>query len=681
MKSKAAFDSFAPKLKAGNVSPSGRQLVYETSDGELHIVLPIEVADILVLATGRYTMRQIVEKVYKLKGFVHFRTIFTTIHQLRDHGFLENGDELENVSWWASHDGSFDWWHKVFSISKRISWKQPRPTIFYLLSLALVAGEILSALWIPWPPISTATFLYDGSLTKGFFVAIGLFLFFQFAQALLKVLLQLLLTGNAFGLAVKLYPWGPVLSAKDEPVFLVTNRLFLSLFHTAILLLPMFLSSMLLGISVPVYEFGVGVAIIKLIFDLSPYTASPFMLAIRSLLTLSRSDLLAGYLNEKSLLYLLGASIKKKTALRIRVLFISYLIMWSAVVFWGAVKGLYIAGMAFSIEPLTALLLWFFTGGIVVWLAAQSFLQIRTLTARSMAQFRTYLKARARSKNTRDWSSSDLVDLLSQLPLFSYFSTSLLEKIIEKSEVTRVQAGSRIITQGEIGRDLFVLLSGSLAIEKSSYNEGHRRLTILRPYSIFGEMAIVEENERTADVISLDSSSVIRIPASIIRRAADQSQYLREIEAFRNAILVNQFFSSAPMFKDLPEDIVYAITMKSGLKSYKAGETIIRQGDFGRSFFMVLRGSVQVRIDDRSVKRIRQGGFFGEISLIADIPRTASILTLEPTVVMEMSNANFWEIMCQNIELAMFIESVGESRLSEEVMSGIAEAPKDTKAS
>ena len=71
---------------------------------------------------------------------------------------------------------------------------------------------------------------------------------------------------------------------------------------------------------------------------------------------------------------------------------------------------------------------------------------------------------------------------------------------------------------------------------------------------------------------------------------------------------------------------------------FGAGEVIVRQGDTGRSLFVVHRGEVVVRLEPegREVARTQPGGIFGEMSLLTGDPRTATVAAARDTVVFEI---------------------------------------------
>ncbi len=82
---------------------------------------------------------------------------------------------------------------------------------------------------------------------------------------------------------------------------------------------------------------------------------------------------------------------------------------------------------------------------------------------------------------------------------------------------------------------------------------------------------------------------------------------------------------------------------------------------------MIVRGSVAVVIDKHKIDRIPQQGFFGEIGLIANVPRTASVHTLEPCVLLSLHSDAFWEILVQNLDMALFVENTSEIRIKQDL--------------
>jgi CRP-like cAMP-binding protein len=197
--------------------------------------------------------------------------------------------------------------------------------------------------------------------------------------------------------------------------------------------------------------------------------------------------------------------------------------------------------------------------------------------------------------------------------------------------------------------------------------KGKETVGEILPISIFGEVAVIEDIRRTADVVTQEPCVILEIPAQVIRETSAESQYIREINDFKNAIMVAQYFASAPMFRNLPEDIVQLFLNFGKIEAIKESEVIFYQGSRGDGFYLLIRGAVGVIINGIQVKKIQQGGFFGETSVIADIPRTATVTALENTLLLRISNDAFWEIITQNIEMAMFIESVSEMRIMEDI--------------
>ncbi len=77
--------------------------------------------------------------------------------------------------------------------------------------------------------------------------------------------------------------------------------------------------------------------------------------------------------------------------------------------------------------------------------------------------------------------------------------------------------------------------------------------------------------------------------------------------------------------------------------SVAAGDPVFRQGDVGDRFYVVAEGSAEIRIDDAVVRREGRGAAFGEIALLRDIPRTATVLAATDLELMALERDDFLE--------------------------------------
>ena len=79
----------------------------------------------------------------------------------------------------------------------------------------------------------------------------------------------------------------------------------------------------------------------------------------------------------------------------------------------------------------------------------------------------------------------------------------------------------------------------------------------------------------------------------------------------------------------------------SETQSYKAGDTIFRQGDSGDVFFVIKSGSVAVRAGNRTLQVLGEGEIFGEMALVDNEPRSASVLAETDCVVVPIGEKQF----------------------------------------
>ena len=96
-----------------------------------------------------------------------------------------------------------------------------------------------------------------------------------------------------------------------------------------------------------------------------------------------------------------------------------------------------------------------------------------------------------------------------------------------------------------------------------------------------------------------------------------------------------------PLFAPLPIAVQENIALRLTERRYGTGERIVTQGEVGDTFFVVADGEVEVRVDGTFRRNQGAGSFFGEIALLRDVPRTASVSAAGEVTVLAIERDEF----------------------------------------
>ncbi len=118
-----------------------------------------------------------------------------------------------------------------------------------------------------------------------------------------------------------------------------------------------------------------------------------------------------------------------------------------------------------------------------------------------------------------------------------------------------------------------------------------------------------------------------------------------------------------PLFAPLPIAMQENIALRLTERSYGAGEPIVTQGEVGDSFFVIADGEVEVQVDGAVRRREQAGDFFGEIALLRNVPRTASVSAVGPVSVLVIDRDEFLAGVTGHSRCAAEAERVVRDRL------------------
>jgi CRP/FNR family cyclic AMP-dependent transcriptional regulator len=127
---------------------------------------------------------------------------------------------------------------------------------------------------------------------------------------------------------------------------------------------------------------------------------------------------------------------------------------------------------------------------------------------------------------------------------------------------------------------------------------------------------------------------------------------------------------NVPLFSVLPENQLALLVKEVTRKSYPRGTAIIAAGDVTDSLYVVISGRLKVMISDDEGREVilailGPNEFFGEMGLIDDAPRSASVVTIEACEVLTLAKRDFKKCLEENFEMAMAVMRGVVKRLRE----------------
>lgn len=123
------------------------------------------------------------------------------------------------------------------------------------------------------------------------------------------------------------------------------------------------------------------------------------------------------------------------------------------------------------------------------------------------------------------------------------------------------------------------------------------------------------------------------------------------------------------VFSDLPRRAVDTLATRLDTVRVEPGTVIVRQGAPADKFFIIVEGEVEVlREEDgaeRALATLRGGQFFGEVAILRDIPRTATVRAVVATTLLTMERAAFKGLVAQSLATTQNFDQVIQERMGE----------------
>lgn len=154
---------------------------------------------------------------------------------------------------------------------------------------------------------------------------------------------------------------------------------------------------------------------------------------------------------------------------------------------------------------------------------------------------------------------------------------------------------------------------------------------------------------------AISGFGMFALPAGILASGfADEIRRLRDITNWK-------MVAKVPLFSDLEFGVIADIVKLLHIRRYRKNELIIKEGSNGDAMYFILEGSVAVHKKELDIA-LKKGDFFGEVALLKNIPRTATVIAKNRCELLELTTYDFQNFVRTKPELLKKIEDVASSR-------------------
>jgi CRP-like cAMP-binding protein len=106
-----------------------------------------------------------------------------------------------------------------------------------------------------------------------------------------------------------------------------------------------------------------------------------------------------------------------------------------------------------------------------------------------------------------------------------------------------------------------------------------------------------------------------------------------------------EILKAIPFFAELSDEDLEAIGQKVQMQYFGPEQVVFEEGDYGEEMYVIKRGKVQVVRDFSIIAELSDGAFFGEMALVSEEPRNATIKAVDETEALVLKKEDFRELL------------------------------------
>ncbi len=676
---KVDFNNLVPALRPCEIIVGENQIIIEPKGTREELILPKEYGKVIDLLNGHQSIQEIVATLYVDYGEISFNSVITAIRLLDENNLLDGVegrlDCLEKFSEVKERKESLldrtlfekEIFHKIVMKSKQV-------VIYYaIIAVVLITVRLSFSKFHNFWDFNYSSFLHvNGEYFLSIFVLFLITTVLVSLKSIVKFFMLLTSCGSIYGGKLKLNLYSLSFRVNENSIYAQNDKKILITYSITSMLLYVFFA--ILSFIV----FGKGelsqnitlVALVLTFIDSDPYHKSEVVKIFQFFNSQKQLKNMMPYFRNNSISSMFKKSEDIHTEIRL-IIYSIYTMAW--------IMGFSLFSIELIVNNIPSLIFEYQKGSFVAMIFATIILLFLVLIfgLLSFEIFSTIFKnvygfihtplakvfRRSKSYTKKVYSNDEILKAFLKNNILGQLSEDVKKAIIEGARVVKVKKGKMLIVQGEVGKEMFYTLSGRVSISVRDKYGLENNIVDLGSYSLLGETAILEKCTRTASVKAQEESYFLEIPGELFDRLLESEFYKEDLQKLIMRFEISKFVSSAPLFKQFPPEMMNLFVESGDLVIFPKDHNVVEQGERDTTFYLLIKGQVEVIKNRQIVAQLGQGDFFGEIALLADTARTATIKTKEECLFLYIEGKDFWKILSANIEIAMYIENLAMQRM------------------
>lgn len=259
------------------------------------------------------------------------------------------------------------------------------------------------------------------------------------------------------------------------------------------------------------------------------------------------------------------------------------------------------------------------------------------------------------------------------IPLLADLKREELARVMDRVEVKYFPQGTAICREGEVGDSIFIISHGEVEVFRQDTQGKKNHLACLQEGDFFGEFAFFANSRRKASVGAKVDTEVLEISKEAMEEIIKEFPSVAKVLLkFYKERILDTLLATSNLFRPLRPEERRQLLPKFILEEYPAGAVVLEEGSSGDSLFIIKKGLVEVYTRDQkgmpiSLAQLKEGDFFGEISLITGRPRNATVKVVQPTELLRLPKEDFQEIIQSHPQIREFLKETLLLRLEDKL--------------